>query len=1235
MHNRLIAVLLSLSVVFSCVPAHAADASDTGATAAEPVSTEEPVSDVLYEEDSGVGVSAAEDPETESSIESESAPEKVSAEDESHDEISEAEEAEEEEEEGGSGAEEDMPYVAPVEEETEVSEETDVIHEPEVVQEADSVQDHEDEGLIAETEEVYASLSDEEGLTEEDSASGYIDSVMSPSKKKLKARYRPAGSSLTGVNKGVYTYICERASDIASGTLTSTVFVIPIDGMGLEQTKWTAEELGVDAIASNGSITSEAISAVKTKLGFEFDLVVSDLLSDNPYTLYWFDKTGRVRASGFTLTTSKNEDGVLCLGVTGNVTIYFPVCSSYAADEYEIDPSCGEAVLAARDNALSIVDECAGLSDYEKLEAYKNKICELTMYNNDALNNPVYGDPWQLVWVFDGDSSTNVVCEGYSKAFKYLCDMSTFSSDEISCILGLGEMTYRNGGGLHMWNIVSMDDGFNYLVDVTNTDSGLGGSTDGLFLAGPAEDDDSGNPDDGYDIPVPGGLVKYRYSEDMPLMYSNEELSLGHGLYRPGKVPEKKDIKNAEISMSGKTFVYTGNEICPELKVYYDEKELSEGKDYTVEYVRNTNAGTASVTVTGNGLYSGTLTDTFVITKRDISDAEITLDAASYTADASPVARVVIDGLTLVNGTDFTYNVSIDDENETATVEVTGSGNYTGTVSKPFHIAIIRDLSDAVVTADADGFIYDGFEKKPSITVIYKNKKLKDGTDYTVSFDHNINAGTASYTVTGKGSWKGEVSDTFTIEKKDISEASAVLGRYEQSYDKNEKRPGAEVSVNGKELVSEIDYTISYKNNIHPGTAEALITGTGNYKGEIRKKFYIFPKKITPVIVLSNKSFVYDGRAHKPLVTVMDGSEAVPGTGYDITYQAGCTDAGTYSVSVKMKGDYTGSGSASFTVTKKETVPSVHLAKTSYVYTGNRICPSVTVMDGDIKLDPAQYTVTYPYRSSNAGRYTVKVTLKGNYSGSGSADYTIAKKNVTPVLKMTTSVVYTGKVIHPTVSVYDGNTKLASSQYTVSYPSGCVKAGKYTVKVILKGNYSGNASSTFTITRKKITPVITCTSVYKYSGKAIRPAVTVMDGKTKLDPSQYTVIYPAGRINAGMYSIKVILKGSYSGSGTKIFRIVPAGTSLVKVSALNRGLKVSWKKQMVQTSGYQVQLSTDKMFKKSIRSVTVNGNKRQSVSVMNLKGNTRYYLRVRTFKRRNGVTVFSSWSGVKNIVTKK
>ena len=153
--------------------------------------------------------------------------------------------------------------------------------------------------------------------------------------------------------------------------------------------------------------------------------------------------------------------------------------------EYTVNADLSRTAIKAAERAQEIVNKYADSSDFEKLDAYRQEICNLTSYNHEAADNPAvkYGNPWQLIWVFDGVEETSVVCEGYAKAFQYLCDLTDFQNSNVACYTVTGIMEGGTGAGGHMWNIVTMDDGKNYLVDITNCDTGSIGAEDKLFLA--------------------------------------------------------------------------------------------------------------------------------------------------------------------------------------------------------------------------------------------------------------------------------------------------------------------------------------------------------------------------------------------------------------------------------------------------------------------------------------------------------------------------------------------------------------------------------------------------------------------------------------------------------------------------------------------------------------------------------------------------------------------------------
>ena len=208
------------------------------------------------------------------------------------------------------------------------------------------------------------------------------------------------------------------------------------------------------------------------------DKVWHALLSDLPYELYWHDKVIGI-----------NYAYILAADNTPfkDVTFSFAVAQEFRGKDVTTTniPNVPAAVQTAR----SVVAANASKADHDKLQAYRQYICDQVSYNYAAARGEYansYGNPWQLLWVFDGDSTTNVVCEGYAKSFKYLCDLTEESNGwtgDVETISVTGTMGTEN----HMWNIVRIGGG-NYLVDVTNCDTGMKGYPQKLFLRGAVGD---------------------------------------------------------------------------------------------------------------------------------------------------------------------------------------------------------------------------------------------------------------------------------------------------------------------------------------------------------------------------------------------------------------------------------------------------------------------------------------------------------------------------------------------------------------------------------------------------------------------------------------------------------------------------------------------------------------------------------------------------------------------------
>ncbi|MCI8598172.1 MAG: hypothetical protein HFJ10_07010 [Lachnospiraceae bacterium] len=271
--------------------------------------------------------------------------------------------------------------------------------------------------------------------------------------------YKDYGYNLTGATRQIYDQLRTEIEAIANGTKTKT--------SGISVTWDTPFE-------SDDELTKGIESAV------------DHLMVDLPADFYWYDKTTGYRYS----YTSTLSSATLKFAVSENYKDPDVAPETIGEKVYylSVDSTKINSAKTAVSNAQQIASKYEAMTEYDKIKAFCQEICDLTSYNNEAADkkDTPYGDPWQLVWVFDGDPSTNVVCEGYSKAFQYLCDLSG-----IDCYTVTGTMAGGTGAGGHMWNIVVLD-GISYLVDITNCDEGTIGNPDRLLLKGASESSETG-----------------------------------------------------------------------------------------------------------------------------------------------------------------------------------------------------------------------------------------------------------------------------------------------------------------------------------------------------------------------------------------------------------------------------------------------------------------------------------------------------------------------------------------------------------------------------------------------------------------------------------------------------------------------------------------------------------------------------------------------------------------------
>ena len=558
-----------------------------------------------------------------------------------------------------------------------------------------------------------------------------------------------------------------------------------------------------------------------------------------------------------------------------------------------------------------------------------------------------------------------------------------------------------------------------------------------------------------------------------PLYKANDNITLTSDttLYA---VWGQRDIGNTVITLSKTSYDYDGSEKCPIVTVKYDNQTVTSG--YRISYENNINAGTAYAVITGTGKYIGTVKKTFTITPKSIKLTDITLSSTSYTYNGSsktPAVTVTDGTKTLVSGTDYSVKYTNNINTGTAKVTVTGMGNYKDSVEKNFTIDQ-KSLSNAEVNLSSSSYVFNGKAKKPTVTVTLGTKTLISGTDYSVKYTNNINAGTAKVTVTGTGNYKDSAYINFAITPKNISGMTFNVEPQTMTYNGTAQKPNVSVADSDKTLVKDTDYTVSVSNNINAGTANISFKGKNNYTGTVKKTFVISPKSVkTLTIKLSSTQYTYDGKPKLPTVTITDGTETLSqDTDYTISYKNN-TNAGTASVII------TGTGNYNSTVTKSFTIASqtqqelngrmVTINPSNFVYDHKVHRPYVKVIDGKTTLkEETDYTISYT-GTVNAGQGNVIVKGIGKYTGTVTKTFTISAKSVQgiQVSAEKNSYIATGSAIRPAVSVKDGKYDLVrGTDYAVSY-SDNKNTGIGKITISGKNNYKDETCVYFAIVNPK------------------------------------------------------------------------------------------------------------------------------------------------------------------------
>ncbi|MDO4804254.1 MAG: RICIN domain-containing protein [Lachnospiraceae bacterium] len=456
---------------------------------------------------------------------------------------------------------------------------------------------------------------------------------------------------------------------------------------------------------------------------------------------------------------------------------------------------------------------------------------------------------------------------------------------------------------------------------------------------------------------------------------------------------------------------------------------------------------------------------------------------------------------------------------------------------------------------------YTGSPLTQNPTVKVNGKTLKKGTDYALTFRDNIDAGTATIFVTGKGNYWGVTSTTFKINPMPLTPV-ITLSQTEFVYDGEYHRPDYTVTTaEGVALNGSTDYSATAYFQRDAGESEVVVRLRKNYTGTATAKFKVLPLAVSSFDAeLAVTAYTYDGTEKKPLpkpITINGNSAS-----YDITYKNN-VNAGTAKAVITLKGNHTGSKTLSFTIKKKTSKWSVAVNSEGYslVYDhGWELTPPCVVKANGTEISKENYIVTYK-NNTNAGTATVNVDGINDRAGwYGSANFTIQPLDITTSRVSDVSDQYwTGKPVTPRLVVwlpgvyYGTYVTDAPNDFEVTYANN-INVGDAMATIKGKGNFKGMLTVPFKIIENPDAPALTDISKanvagvslsYGYSGKAYTPVVTVtVDGKTLSPDTDYTVKY-TNNTKPGTAKITITGKGDYTGTRVKTFEIVDCVSSLV------------------------------------------------------------------------------------------
>lgn len=678
-----------------------------------------------------------------------------------------------------------------------------------------------------------------------------------------------------------------------------------------------------------------------------------------------------------------------------------------------------------------------------------------------------------------------------------------------------------------------------------------------------------------------------------------------------------RPLTGCVLTLTSDTKSYTGNPITFDpsdvtLQRNGTTLEYGESKDYVLEYENNTNAGTAIVKAVGRGNYTGSVEKEFTILTKDITALEeVTIVGVSdrvYTGNeiTFPDAKITYKsgGQTKeLAPENYTFSYTSNKEIGTATLLASGRGNLSGTISTTFRIlpktfeGLTFTVGGSTITCTALDYddtisayvmysdytvVYNGSVQEPDIVIKEGSTNLAwKGVTYTI--EDNTDAGWAYVDVSGSAPYTDQKAKVyFKITPKAFSDKTTVSAITPQAYTGTQVCPEPIVKDGNKTLVKDLDYELTYKNNIMAAPMNATnpptvtVTGIGNYSGTKTLTYTIgsdLSQTTTAmntdhtVLAVDSYQVPYLG-TFRPDFSLFTGVSEVDASNYDVTYSPNTTAANGTTVTVTCIGKkgYYGTRTLSYTVEQAD-IGKVAISNKdnggsfNYTYSARQIGVNLEVslaVGGDSYLltKGTDYYITGENLNGNnldgtVGTHEIAINGMGNFKGSQTVTYTVEKGDISTDRYQVSAIdsqIYTGSPIKPKVVITDKETsrqlELDKDFEITGYENNTAIGESATIHVTGINSYKGSRDITFSIIRRNLEQgdvTIDAIENQIYTGNPIEPNtfLTVYYEGNPISSTDYEVTF-SNNINIGYANVTITGKNNYQGTRTflRAFKIV-------------------------------------------------------------------------------------------------